>query len=157
LHVRKGQKGLEVGAGYGEAAWYTGCWVSPGGTVYISDADGYVHIRRPQPPLTSLKDGWEHHDLPFGAMGVFGVDDDFVLAWGGSGDGQMSAWQRGRWVDVPSPGSTISVHGQSRNLIYAVGDEGLIARWDGSGWQRQVGPTEETLTGVFVADEDHIW
>ncbi|WP_224363121.1 hypothetical protein [Hyalangium versicolor] len=144
----------------GQVGWLTGLWRSPSGTVYVAEGSylrGGVHINRARDPLHP---SWEFHALPCLAMGIWGLSDNLVLAWGPRIDQQKPSlfrWDGAKWHEWSSPGSIIAMHGVSPELIYAVGREGLIARWDGSAWHRVPSFTEAVLTGIHVVSQDEMY
>ncbi len=92
-------------------------------------------------------------------MGVWGLNDEHVYAWGMRGKTDfMVRWDGKRWADMTSPqGGIVSIHGTRPDLLFAVGDGGLISRWDGTRWTDMAAPSDEPLRSVFVADDDEIW
>ncbi|WP_426748094.1 hypothetical protein VZQ01_14270 [Myxococcus faecalis] len=143
-----------------QVGWLTGLWCSPSGRVYVSQgggARGGVHVSLGQDPTAPQ---WEFHPLPLLAMGVWGVDDHFVLTWGPRVDKRedgMFRWDGTAWQSIPCPGEVISVHGLSSTLVYAVGRKGLISRWDGSQWHTVPSYTRAPLTGIHVASQDEMY
>src|SRR5690606_19494937 len=58
-------------------------------------------------------------------------------------------------IDVP--GFIVGVRGSRDDLIYAVGNRGLIARWDGRGFTAVQSPIASTLSDGFGGDEDEMY
>jgi hypothetical protein len=141
----------------GIAGWFTGIWQSEAQKVYVTEADYKIHYNPDPDPRADA--AWQVFELPCILRGVWGLDDDFVLAWGAKGDRQyLFRWDGKRWSEMdPPPGYTLGVHGLSRDLIYAVGQNGLIARWDGQRWSKVQSPTDTTLSSVFVVSEDEMY
>ncbi len=54
---------------------------------------------------------------------------------------------------MAAPGFIISMHGISKDLIVAVGEAGLIARWNGTAWESLPEVTKTPLSCVFVENE----
>jgi hypothetical protein len=136
--------------------WMTGAWRSPGHLGFFSHSRGDVFR------FTDLrqKPSFVIDEMPFAAMGIWGLDDEFVLVWGDRdrSSGGMQRWDGSRWNEMESPGfGVIALHGVARDLIVAVGEGGLISRWDGKHWQRLQSPTESTWTSVWVVDEETIY
>jgi hypothetical protein len=50
-----------------------------------------------------------------------------------------------------------AVHGATRDLIFAAGRGGLLARWDGGAWQRMEPPCTDDLIAVHAAADDDVW
>ncbi|AKF84847.1 hypothetical protein MFUL124B02_05395 [Myxococcus fulvus 124B02] len=144
-----------------QVGWLTGLWCSPTGRVYVSQGSGSlgggIHVS-PGDDLSAPQ--WEFHELPLLAVGVWGLDDRFVLTWGPRVDKQedgMFRWDGRAWHPIPCPGRVISVHGLAPDLVYAVGRKGLIARWDGSRWHQVPSYTQASLTGIHVAGQDEMY
>ena len=144
---------------FGVAGWFTGLWRSPAGWVYVADAAGKVHLQRDVARHGTDPDRWEEFTFDAVMLGVWGLNDQFVLAWGKIGkEGRMYRWDGARWSAMPAPGPHVhSVHGIAPDVIYAAGADGLLARWDGTAWHRIVVPTPEDLTAVFAASEDEAY
>lgn len=137
---------------HGCATWFTRLWRSPAGSVYVSDVAGAVHRRR------EAGAPWEVFELPAVLMGVWGVDDGCVFAWGGAREhDRMFRWDGRRWLEMPSPGGVVALHGLAPDLVLAVGRDGLLAQWDGHRWWTIAVPVRETLSGVWVAGSDELY
>lgn len=93
-------------------------------------------------------------------MGVWGLDDRAIWAWGADGDGPFGLHFDGdAWNRTPIPGPFHAVHGVAPDRVFAVGAGGLIARWDGRRWQT-VAPGNQParrLTDVCVADDGTVY
>lgn len=143
------------GGSLNRRTWLTGLWCSPQGTAYVTDSVfRKVIVYRNTGNWTS-----EEHELPATLDGIWGVDDACVWAWGSSaGDPVLFHWDGARWTQVPSPGEVLSMHGTRRDLVFAVGMSGLVARWNGTTWTtiRDV-PATTHLASVFVVDEQEVW
>lgn len=138
-----------------EVAWYTDLWRSPSGLLFVADADQYVHINRSIDPRQPV---WESHPIPAVLTGVWGLDDSLVFAWGSIGqDRLMFRWDGHRWDQVESPGHVVAMHGVSRDLVYAVGPEGLVAHYDGGPWSVLAPPTQSVLCCVLVVSANEIY
>lgn len=146
----------------GQLGWLTFFWRSPTGLLFASEGTSS------HPALWVGRAGaggavtWHDTPTPFIPAGVWGLDDDFVLAWGGAGGARRTnhlwRWDGGRWAPMAAPdGVTVDIHGPSRDLIYAVGEAGLIARLDGGAWQTIPSPTQTMLSSVFVAGEREMY
>ncbi|AGC48159.1 hypothetical protein MYSTI_06886 [Myxococcus stipitatus DSM 14675] len=144
----------------GQVGWLTSLWRSPSGAVYVSEGSarrGGVHINRAEDPL---RPAWEFHALPCVVAGIWGLDDRFVLAWGPHSRKREEAffrWDGQQWLELPSPGDVVAVHGLAQDLVYAVGGEGLISRWDGTQWHQAPSFTEAVMTAVHVVSEDEMY
>jgi hypothetical protein len=136
-------------------AWLTDLWRSPSGSVFVA-SEGTAHRLVPQPDPLGWK--WNEDELPASLAGIWGLDDRFVFTWGELGDrNAMYLWNGSAWREVPSPGYVNGVHGISPDLIYAVGRAGLLARWNGTRWDRLPSYTSGTLSRVFVASADQMY
>jgi hypothetical protein len=149
-------EGDQTRVGWGVAEWLTDLWYSESRTIYVCSSKGRLSIGV---NAGKTAQDWKSEQKRGALMGIWGLDDSFVLAWGDLGeDGVMFRWDGQMWRDMPSPGvRVLSVHGVSQDLIYAVGDGGLIARWDGKRWNRIPSPTGETLTSVFVVSDKEMY
>ena len=60
---------------------------------------------------------------------------------------------------APDTRSFISIHFSDRRTGWAVGDSGLIVRYnyDNDSWENVESPTNETLGAVFTIDKDNAW
>lgn len=136
--------------------------------VYGVSGDGgsFLHVPQPSPTFTS-----------FPAVGarlldVHGLSPDLMFAVGGAqkSGGQVSPRiyrfdsQKKLWVDqgvqnLPQmPGGMLrSVHVVSARLAYAVGDQGLVLRWDGSAWSLLPAPAAVDLTGVIAFGTSQVY
>lgn len=129
----------------------SGIWVSPTGRPFIADVAQRVHYNPVHAPRAAP---WQVLPVPCVVAGVWGLDDDHVFCWGQRrGEGALFGLEAGRFVEMPGPGSIVQMHGTRPDRIFAVGHEGLIARWNGETWQRETSPLAGTLTGVWVADD----
>lgn len=136
---------------------YADLWISPSRRIFVADATlRCVHTATPTP---GEPDAWSRANLPMAVQGVFGLADDFVLAWGGVGSSYPMARFDGRdWSAMAAPGFEVyAVHGVAPDQLVAVGDAGQVARYDGGRWQAYPTPVSEVLTGVFMASSDEVY
>ena len=140
----------------GSTGWLTRLWRSPLGRVYVSSAGGTMHMSS-DPRDMSVP--FETPVLDAALFGVWGIDDEFVLAWGTRKQrGVMYRWDGKAWSEVPAPDFGVrAVHGIAPDAVYAAGLNGSVARWDGSSWQKIATPTTEILASIFVVSEDEIY
>ena len=139
----------------GRSEWLTSIWVSANGKVFATDSQGHVY-RGPTP----LGQHWPEDRLDSALVGVFGLDDEHVYAWGRARGGRSSfhRWDGRCWGDLPSPdGAIVSLHGPRPDLLVAVGEGGMIARWDGHAWTQMDSPTRKVLSCVHVVDDDEAY
>jgi len=139
----------------GGLTWYTGIWHSRAAHVYAACAHSSVDVNS----YPGLRAGpWQDYKLQGTPGGVWGLDDRFVLAWGiRRGKGIMYRFNGKKWSPMESPGEIYGVHGLAPNLVYAVGRRGLIARWDGTRWNKVPSPTQAVLSDVHVVSQDEMY
>jgi len=141
---------------YGTSRWLTRIWRSPAGVAYVSDAEGEIHVN-PDLRASDSHARWTRHSFPCPIMGLWGLDDQSVYAWGSTPKVgfHVFRWDGKVWHDLPSPGfDVLDVHGAAPDLVYAVGVAGAVARFDGRAWSRLASPVNENLVSVFVASGD---
>lgn len=70
-----------------------------------------------------------------------------------------SAQAQGRWVQVTSPVTTTlwAVDAVSPDAVWAVGERGVILRWDGTTWSKEPSPTDYSLVDVDMYAPDVGW
>ncbi len=145
----------------GGTSWWTGLWRSPTGKVFMTEASGRL-LMNPDPE--PRKAPWQ--ELPLSGVvlsGVWGLDDQHVYIWGqphdhAAGDTVMFFHDGDKLTPMPAPvGKVWSIHGVRPDLVYAVGDGGLIARWDGRAWHTVPAPTQAVLSAVCVVSEDEMY
>lgn len=140
----------------------TRVWASPSGRLWaagllngsygvfsgVPDAAGNDHLAPVHLP-----------DPPTPVDGVFGTSDDDVFAWGGGRIHAPVTWHfdGDMWRAAEAPGRILDVHGPTPELVYAVGEAGLVARWIGDGWRRYEAPGTSTIRRVHVADDERMF
>ncbi len=141
---------------YGGAGWYTGCYYSPQRTAWLTESHGTI-LRFPN--LPARVDRVEQYEVPGLLSGIWGLGDDFVVAWGERDErGVMYRFGGERWEEMPSPGPLVlAVHGNAPDLLVAAGSGGRLSHWNGSRWQRVSVPTAASLAAVFVESRDEIY
>lgn len=135
--------------------WLTGVWASPSDAVFTTDA--VFHCVR---VFRGRGRDWacDTVELPATLEGVWGLDDDCVWAWGlNDGAPVLFRYDGAKWAQVESPGEVLAMHGVRRDLVFAVGTRGLIARWNGSTWTRMESPAVKNLASVAVVSDDEVW
>lgn len=140
-------------------SWFTDIWRSPAGITYVSDAD-LGEVSTAQLPTDASPVPWKRTKVGSPIYGLWGLDDSCVFAWGSAHKGGYPMFRHdGKgWNRIADPGFRIyGLHGTAPDLVYAVGDAGQIARFDGGGWQSFPSPTSELLTSVFVVGGDEIY
>jgi len=139
---------------YRHTGWLTGLWRSETGRLYVTD------IRRKILHWDPDKDDWQTHSVPINPMGIWGLGDGSVYAWG-MGDNKAPTvlrWNGRDWSALPPPSDLVwAMHGTSDDLVFAVGDNGMIDRWDGASWTSMPFHARKTLNRVFVVSEDEAY
>jgi hypothetical protein len=140
---------------YGGLGWYTGLWRSPRGSVYVAASNGEVHVKLDPEPTAGE---WRVDRVAGTLAGIWGLDDKSIFTWGLRGSSTVVYRFDGTsWKEVPSPGEIVGMHGISPDLVYAVGRDGLVARWGGKSWTKVASPARGVLSAVFVAAEDEMY
>ena len=148
MHLLKGQVG-----------WLTDLWRSNSGHVYVAEGSslrGGVHIAGPDPRAPQ----WKFHELPITCVGVWGLDDRSVFAWGdpdGDGSNGVFRWDGKGWRGLPAPGQVMAMHGAGPDHIYAVGYQGLLAKLDGSTWRRIPTHVQWDINSVHIVGPDEMY
>lgn len=144
---------------WAKRGWLSGIWRSDSGTVYVSDMDRALHHRAPDPNPANAK-AWKRHPADGNMMGVWGLDDGFVMAWGLAEKATpcMMLWEGREWRSIDSPAFlTWAIHGTRRDLVFAAGDNGRVARWDGSSWTEMTTPATGALASIYCVNEDEVY
>ncbi len=76
---------------------------------------------------------------------------------GGGGEGVLYRWDGKSFEPMECPGKILSLHGTSASLLFAVGEGGLIAHWDGSSWHQQDPGVRTTLSSVWVGSAEEAY
>jgi hypothetical protein len=144
-------------------------WRSPSsGVTFAPSFSGDVHIVFPPEGSDGQLEAPARvrtEELSGVLAGAWGLEDDLVFVWGDRWDDRgvrqnvMYRWdgRSFRQIAAPGPGMIFGLHGTRRDLVYAVGHGGLIARWDGDSWTRAWSPTGRVLGSVLVLDETRIY
>ncbi|WP_224372275.1 hypothetical protein [Hyalangium versicolor] len=149
----------DMGARLGSTGWLTRLWRSPSGAAFVSSSTDALVFFHPDldgnrsAPFTKMKLG-----VPLN--GVWGLRDEYVLAWGTTYEGthHLYRYDGKNWNEMSAPDFEVrAIHGLAEDLLYAVGVGGGVARWDGQAWKRFPVPTNEVLNSVFVAGPDEIY
>ncbi|MEQ9320126.1 MAG: hypothetical protein RIF41_13260 [Polyangiaceae bacterium] len=131
-----------------------GMWRAAFGPTWLAGDEGVIALRdntRGQAPIATHLDAC--------IVGVWGLSDDFVLAWGTSprGDNALFRYDGERWAAMPAPPAgkekrrTLrTVHGTGPDQLLAGGEGGLLSRWDGERWRRAKVPSDRAFCGVHV-------
>lgn len=144
---------------FAKQGWLTGIWRSESETVYVSDMASAIHHRTSDPSVSGFE-AWTTHVAIGNMTGIWGLSDAYVMAWG-SGPKRspcMMLWEGTSWREIDAPAFQVSaVHGTSPELIFAAGESGRIARWDGMQWTETPTPADGTLASVFCVDADEVY
>lgn len=141
----------------------TGIWRSPAGTVYATDADmGGLYVFQDIMDTNRPSDRVKLNGVT--PEGVWGLSDDCVFVWGTRMDADRKKtypvfrFDGSAWNELaPLPHPTNRIHGVSPDVIYACGWHGMIAKWNGGGWQEFPAPTREIVTGIHVESHDELY
>lgn len=132
----------------------------PSGRTYVADGSQCaIHVYE---DVMTVEAGVRTLPLTFAPEGIWGLDEQFIYAWGiggtyGAQVPHLAAYDGREWTDLPTPGFYITkMHGLAPDLIYATGRGGM-ARWDGRAWHEVPMPTGDIFSDVFVAGPDEIY
>jgi len=142
---------------FGGQGWLTGLWRSPTGRVYLSASTSGAFVSKDSGSVAAGV--FDNYPIG-GCAGIWGLDDSFAVAWGGGfkNPPHMHRWDGGTWQPMPPPPAVVvDVHGVAPDLLYAVGMDGLIARWDGKAWTRVPSSVTWTISGIHVAGPDEMY
>jgi hypothetical protein len=146
--------GTRLTSSFVQRGWMTALWQTCS-QVWVSESAGRVFMN----PKLGLSAPWKTFQLEGMLRGIWGLEDDFVLTWGEHrGEPVAYRWNGSDWRQVATPGHIVGVHGVSRDLVYAVGQRGLIARWNGADkFDAVTSPAKGTLADVHVVSEDELY
>lgn len=147
-------------AARGIRGWLTAVWLSDAGAVYASDADsGSIHRIAHHRLAQSASPPWQVDRVGGALMGVWGLDETHVYTWGGIGRTcHVHRFDGTRWHALPAiEGSVLSLRGCAPDCLYAVGDKGLVQRFDGNAWRPVELHSPESFTGIWVASPDEVY
>jgi len=146
--------------------WVKGIYRLNDGTVFAPGEDG-IHIGKCP---SGTKSTWTFYETPFSPGGIWGLSSDFVLAWGDvynkgpsdkkhKFDGRCLVWNGdGKWRDFKSPGfGVMQIRGLAADFLYAVGVEGLVARWDGQSWKKVQVPDAGFMSDLWIVNADEMY
>ncbi len=150
-------------------------WVSPTDVVHVvAPNDVSLGLCTGRPSASGY--GWEW-EAALGERTIhiehaWGLSDAFFMAWGGgmqaAGDGSGRAarslidqpacwvWTVDGWRRDPLPGWVSAVRGHDEGSLYAVGDSGLTAHWDGVRW-RELLPAETSIKYLQVTPQREVY
>jgi hypothetical protein len=143
---------------FGTSNWLTALWRVPGGPLYVADNTQSI-VRR----LQSIADGedlhaWEKLKIDLQPLGLFGLPDGSLYVWGRQGEKTALRLLDGKkFKSLPSPGAMFELSGTAPDRLWAAGEEGLLARWDGRKWTEISVETEFNFTGLTVVSDDEMW
>jgi hypothetical protein len=160
MGIRPGPRDdVKVTFHFGSTGWLTRLWRSPGGAVFASSTTDSQVLYHPD-LRGDPERKFESMKLGAPLNGVWGLEDDFVLAWGATFEGTRHVFRFDgkKWKEMPAPDFEVrAMHGLAPDFVYAVGVGGGVARWDGKAWKRFPTPTDEVLNSVFVAEENEVY
>lgn len=135
--------------------WAT--WASPTGELWVVGERGTV-LRQTAGGFVQV-----HTGLTDIFADVSGVDSgDLWIVGYRAGVSFMLRREGDTFNEYPLPmlqplEAIISVHVVDSNLAWAVGSRGVILRWDGTAWTRQISGTIENLAAVWGAPDGTAW
>jgi hypothetical protein len=135
----------------------TRLWRSESGRVYVTEGRGQVLVWKGYPKVGDSF--WRFERLPAALHGIWGLDDRHVYAWGGKGEEPlMFAFDGTKWGRMPSPdGQVIAMHGTGPDRLWAAGNDGLLAEWNGHAWKRVPLGTRDNIVSVFAAGDNEVY
>lgn len=144
-------------------SFVTGLWCAPSGKVYACDADlGGVYLFHDIRDTGRPSERTELNDVS--PEGIWGLSDDCIFVWGTRMDADRKKtypvfrFDGSAWRELPSlPHPTTSIHGVSPDVVYAVGWQGMVAKWNGRDWQELPVPTGAIVTDVHVESADELY
>ncbi len=137
-----------------QRGWMTGIWRTDS-CVWVCESAGRVYMN---PSFEARAEPWNTFKLKATLQGIWGLNDELVFTWGIRAGAPVAFLFSGtEWVEIDSPGLIGSIRGIRNDLIYAVGQRGLIARWDGHTFSVVHGPTDGNLSDVFIVSEDEMY
>ncbi len=144
-------------------SFVTGIWRGPSQKVYATDADlGGLYVFHDIMDTSRPSDKVRLNDIT--PEGIWGLSDDCIYAWGTRMDAARNKtypvfrFDGSTWNELlPLPHPINRIHGVSPDVIYAVGWHGMVAKWNGSGWQEFPVPTRAIVTDVHVESADELY
>ena len=132
--------------------WMNGLWWSPGGTLYVTFEPGKVYV------LRAGESEWLSSTRGGSLLGIWGLDDQHVYAWGKDGDRFVfHFWDGARWDSVEAPGEILAMHAVSPDRVFVVGALGLCAEWDGERFEVHEMPETAAFWSVAAAPDGRVW
>lgn len=127
--------------------WFTSGWSTPG-DLWVMNG---THPERSRDAGAS----WS-------AAPSAGRMNDWTAVWGANAGapfiagmkGALGRWQTDGWIvqtvsGASDPLSFRAISGLSSSDVWAVGDSGAVAHWNGANWTQETSPTRESLHGVW--------
>ncbi len=140
-----------INAVIGTLGFYKDIWRSPSGTVYVH---GGRSVLWSDNPVQGGGDWNEQSDVA--GYGIWGLDDNYVLAYGDPMGRNMFCFHGSRREQIDAPGFVNDVHGINPDLLYAAGSHG-IARFNGKSWDRVPSGSGRAFTSIYVVSENEMY
>lgn len=140
-------------AGLSTVGSFAGVWRSLEGGVHLAHRDGALFTKRAD------GDYWRF-DVRASLLGVFGLDEDHVYAWGlrGTTPVMFRYASGGTWLPFAAPHEIIfAMAGDRPDRLLAVGMKGKIWAWDGARWEERSSPVTGALSSIHWVSEDEIY
>jgi len=142
----------------GKIGWLADLWVSPSGRIFVAEATSGAFAIHWNLSTDPTQTDWQTMKCPAVIEGVWGLHDELVFAWGRRGSDNDMYWFNGQsWSQMPSPGVVVAMHGTAPDCIFAVGEGGMVAHWNGAQWRRTTVPSVGTLSAVHVVSPDEVY
>jgi hypothetical protein len=134
------------------AASFGGIWISPMGEIWVAGVDGWIGH---DTSSRSGGGGWSFCQRSPGVnlRAIWGATDTDIWAVGDGGT--VLHWEGQRWtaiadVGAPAPGDLYDVWGDvGAHTAWIVGRNGVVRRFDSSGWHVDDTDARYSLTGVW--------
>jgi hypothetical protein len=140
------------------------------GEIYLRDSAGQIDMSQCYNAAKWNGKTWELMRIPSVICGsssiifsairtIFAFSENDI--WFSDG-GEMIHWNGTNYTNDCSmnpwlTGAINKLWGSSSNDIYAVGNDGLIAHYDGRSWSKQEGGTNVDLNDIYGFDGSHVW
>ncbi|MBW2732640.1 MAG: hypothetical protein JRH20_09610 [Deltaproteobacteria bacterium] len=115
--------------------------VGDGGIVLARDEKGWRVLRAPRPQAADLHGVWSPRAGELWAVGEGGVALHF---------------HAGRWKEHQAAQVTLNGVWGVAGKVFAVGDEGTLATFDGASWMKRSSDAYEHLRGIFGRGQDRV-
>lgn len=140
-----------ISAVIGTLGFYKDIWRSPSSTAFVH---GGRSVLWSDNPVQGGGDWHEQNDVT--GYGIWGLDDNYVLAYGDPMGRDMFCFNGSSWEQIDAPGFVKDVHGISPDLLYAAGSHG-IAKFNGKNWDLVPSSSGRAFTSIHVVSENEMY